>query len=47
MNLGPETAPAAEGLDGCVLAEYIRLAKDCRNNLRAMLSVVEAGEMLS
>jgi len=36
----------AEGLDGRPIADYIRLAKELRNNLRRMLEHVESGAML-
>ena len=37
----------AEGLDGQPIAKYERLIQDCKNNLRAALSAIEMGTMLS
>ena len=34
-----------EGLDGQPLADYVKLVRDCKNNLRAVLQRIEAGEM--
>ena len=35
-----------EGLDGKPISDYIRLMKNCRNNLRMALQQIEAGAML-
>lgn len=36
----------SEGLNGRPIADYIKLMKQCRNNLRMALSKIEAGAML-
>ena len=40
-----EIAQAA-GLDGKPIEAYIRLVKECRNNMRAVLSAIETGAMM-
>lgn len=35
----------SEGLDGRPLAEYCKLAQQCRNNMRSMLLEIESGRM--
>ena len=35
----------AEGLDGRPIGAYVKLARECKNNMRAMLHRVEAGAM--
>lgn len=41
-----QTIARLEGMDGQPIEKYVRLMKDCRNNLRAALSTIETGGML-
>lgn len=36
----------AEGMDGKPEADYVKLVQRCKNNMRAVLQAIEAGEML-
>ena len=36
-----------EGLNGRPLSAYVRLVRDCKNNMRRVLQRIEAGEMLA
>ena len=40
------TIAQAEGLDGQPIARYVELVKQSRNNMRAVLEAIEAGEMI-
>ncbi len=37
----------AEGLDGCPLAAYEQLARDCHNNCRRMIQTIADGKMIA
>ncbi len=37
----------AEGIDGLPIERYVKLAQACKNNLRAMLQAIDAGDLLS
>jgi hypothetical protein len=36
-----------EGLDGRPIEQYVRLMKECRNNLRMALMAIDSGQMLA
>ena len=35
-----------EGLNGRPIGDYVKLVRDCKNNMRRVLQRIEAGEML-
>jgi DNA polymerase III gamma/tau subunit len=37
----------SEGMDGRPINDYVKLVRDCRNNMRAVLQRIDAGEMLA
>lgn len=41
-----KTIAESEGLDGRPIAAYVKLVQACKNNMRAVLHRIEAGEML-
>ena len=40
------TIAQAEGLDGVPVSDYVKLARKCKNNARAMLQAIDAGEFV-
>lgn len=40
------TIAQAEGLDGVPIGEYVKLARKCKNNARAILQAIDSGEFV-